>query len=663
MEKNFRSLTEAEISTLKDQNCHCRTWHLIKVKEGFCADYISSTKFSGNIKIGILEKTFSLAGGVEKHSAIRCATIHNCSIGDNCLIENIHNYIANYNIEDDCFIQNCNIISVEEESTFGNNTEVLVLNETGGREVPIFDGLSAHLAYIIALYRYRPELIKNIKTLINNYSNSIKSSIGTISKNVKIVNTGTILNLKIGPNALIDSASKLENGSVNSTVSDPSTIGYNVIAKDFILCSGAHISDGAVVIRTFIGQGSHLGHQFSSHDSLFFSNCQCENGEACAIFAGPYTVTMHKSSLLIAGMFSFLNAGSGSNQSNHMYKLGPIHQGIVERGSKTTSDSYILWPSKIGSFSLVMGRHVNHIDSSNLPFSYVIENANETYIVPGVNLRSVGTVRDTQKWPKRDKRKDENKLDLINFNLLSPYTVNKMLIGIETLKELQKVSGNNSNEYSYQGAHIRSSSLTKGLGLYKIAINKFFGNSIIKRIENKVIKSDKDLQDILKTSSTRGFGQWVDLSGLIVPKGELLKLIKSIEDGTINNVDSIHDFFNELHSSYYDIEWDWVVQQIEIWYNIDLQSVTIEKIIEIIEIWKDSVITLDKLLYEDAKKEFSLSSKIGFGMDGKSSRMEADFECVRGSFDSNPFVTSVLKHIETKGQLGDSVIARLKSIK
>ena len=50
--------------------------------------------------------------------------------------------------------------------------------------------------------------------------------------------------------------------------------------------------------------------------------------------------------------------GSGSNQSNHMYKLGPIHQGAMERGAKTTSDSYILWPARVGAFSLVMGRDV-----------------------------------------------------------------------------------------------------------------------------------------------------------------------------------------------------------------------------------------------------------------------------------------------------------------
>ena len=36
-----------------------------------------------------------------------------------------------------------------------------------------------------------------------------------------------------------------------------------------------------------------------------------------------------------------------------MYKLGPIHQGAMERGAKTTSDSYILWPARVGAFSLV----------------------------------------------------------------------------------------------------------------------------------------------------------------------------------------------------------------------------------------------------------------------------------------------------------------------
>ena len=79
--------------------------------------------------------------------------------------------------------------------------------------------------------------------------------------------------------------------------------------------------------------------QFNHQNSVFFANSEGFHGEAVSIFAGPYTVTHHKSSLLIAGMFSFFNAGSGTNQSNHMYKLGPIHQGVVDRGSKTGSFS------------------------------------------------------------------------------------------------------------------------------------------------------------------------------------------------------------------------------------------------------------------------------------------------------------------------------------
>ena len=87
-----------------------------------------------------------------------------------------------------------------------------------------------------------------------------------------------------------------------------------MIADDFIVCSGSHVADNTSLERCFVGQSCHLGHGYSASDSLFFSNCQEENGEACAIFAGPFTVTHHKSTLLIAGMFSFMNAGSGSNQ-------------------------------------------------------------------------------------------------------------------------------------------------------------------------------------------------------------------------------------------------------------------------------------------------------------------------------------------------------------
>ena len=151
-----------------------------------------------------------------------------------------------------------------------------------------------------------------------------------------------------------------------------------------------------------------------------------------------------------------------------------------------------------------MGRHVSHPDTSDLPFSYLIEQNNQTYLVPAVNLRSVGTIRDAQKWPKRDKRKDSHQLDYINFNLLSPYTIQKMLSGIEVLRTLQQVSGETSEEYSYQSAHIKSNSLKKGIQYYSMAINKFLGNSIIKRLENLTFHNNEEIRQRLAPTRTEG---------------------------------------------------------------------------------------------------------------------------------------------------------------
>jgi len=155
---------------------------------------------------------------------------------------------------------------------------------------------------------------------------------GTIGDYCMIVNVGYIKNVRIGPHCKITGAMKLKNGSINSNVDDPVYIGRNVIAEDFIVSSGSTIDGGSFITRCFVGQACHIDHGYSASDSLFFSNCQGENGEACALFAGPYTVTHHKSTLLIAGMFSFMNAGSGSNQSNHMYKLGSHSSGYRRTG-------------------------------------------------------------------------------------------------------------------------------------------------------------------------------------------------------------------------------------------------------------------------------------------------------------------------------------------
>ena len=659
---NYRKLNEDEIRLLQEHSCTADDWTNIEVAQNFKTDYVSHTRFSGKVKLGVFEHEFTLAGGMKKHSGLYHTTLHNVTVGNNCCIENVKNYIANYEIGDYAFIENVDIILVDGKSRFGNGVEVAVLNETGGREVMMHDRLSAHQAYIMALYRHRPALIEKMKAIVEKYAEENASTTGRIGSNVTIVDSGYIKNVKIGDHCKIEGAGRLKNGSLNSNAEAPVHIGYGVVCDDFIISSGSSVEDGTTLTRCFIGQACHLGHNYSASDSLFFSNCQEENGEACAIFAGPFTVTHHKSTLLIAGMFSFMNAGSGSNQSNHMYKLGPIHQGALERGAKTTSDSYILWPAKVGAFSLVMGRHVNNADTSDLPFSYLIEQQNTTYLVPGVNLRSVGTIRDAQKWPKRDKRKDPNRLDQINYNLLSPYTIQKMMKGRQILKDLRRVSGETSETYAYQSAKIKNSSLNKGIKLYETAIHKFLGNSIIKRLEETKFQSDEEIRARLKPDTEIGYGEWVDVSGLIAPKSEIEKLMADIETGVLTDVDGIHGRFVEMHRNYYTYEWTWAFDKMLSFYRLQPESITAKDIINIVKQWQEAVVGLDKMVYADAKKEFSLSAMTGFGADGSREEQEQDFEQVRGVFESNPFVTAVLQHIDVKTALGNELIERISPL-
>jgi hypothetical protein len=661
--KKFRRLSAQEVNTLTTNGCRCEDWSRVKVLDGFDASRCYNVIFSGDISLGRFKNSYTDESGVSIKCGIYNAHIHNCSLGSDVLISNIGDYIANYNIEDEVVIKNCGKLFTEGRSSFGNGTEVAVLNETGGRSVRIWDRLSAHEAYIIALYRHRDKAIAKIEKMVSDYSDSISSEKGSIGTKTVILNCRNIRNIRFGSHCRVEGAMSLNDGSVNSCKEDPIFIGPGVIMDHFIVCSGSIITESTLIDKCFVGQGCVLGKHYSAENSLFFANCAGFHGEACSIFAGPYTVTHHKSTLLIAGIFSFMNAGSGSNQSNHMYKLGPIHQGIMERGSKTTSDSYLLWPARIGPFTLVMGRHYKNMDTSSLPFSYLIESNDESILVPGVNLRSVGTIRDAQKWPKRDRRKDPFKIDQVNFNLLSPYTIRKMFEGRDLLRRIESVAGGVSASYTYNNMMIKGPSLERGIALYQTGINKFLGNSLIKRLEKIHFRSNKELQKRLEADKSHGNGEWVDIAGLIAPQRVVEKLLDNIESGKIATLQKIEDEFRSMHSSYYDWEWTWASERLEQEAGKPVSRFTSEDVIELVEKWKKSVTDLDGMLYEDARKEFTLSSMTGFGIDGGSEIKKRDFEQVRGEFESNSVVAAIKDHIKKKTALGDELIGRMKKIK
>ncbi|UCG57481.1 MAG: DUF4954 family protein [Phycisphaerales bacterium] len=663
MPREYHSLSPEDIERLQNQGCTCDDWAKVLVAEGFDADTVRSTHFCGEVKLGVFEKRVSFFGGLTKPAGISDATIYNCEIGNDVYISRVRNYIANYVVEDGVVIDNIDLLAVEGGSSFGNGTEVAVVNEAGGREIPIYDHLSAHTAYTIAFYRHRPKVIEKLQKMIADYAASVSSTMGLVGKDARIINCGTIKSTRIGPASVIEGVNRLENGSINSCQEDPVYVGPGVYAENFIVCSGSKITDGTIVYDCFVGQGTVLAKHYSAENSVFFANCGGFHGEACAIFAGPYTVTHHKSTLLIAGLFSFLNAGSGTNQSNHMYKLGPVHQGVVERGSKTASDSYMLWPAKVGAFTVVMGRHYRNSDTSDLPFSYLIEHEDESVLVPGVNLRSVGTVRDARKWPKRDRRKNPQRLDHINFKLLSPYTIQKMLNGRDLLDRLKATSGATSDYFTYHSVKIKNSALDRGIRLYELGVEKFLGNCLIKRLENKQFNSTDELREALRPETDMGLGKWVDMAGLLAPEQAVEKVLSDIENGTVESLEQVADSFRLVHENYPVYEWVWAADVLQRRLDKTVDQITADDIVDMTTKWREAVLELDRLFYADAKKEFAETAQTGFGLDGEEQTKHLDFAAVRGTFEDDSFVSEIEKHMSSKTALAEDLISRMARLR
>lgn len=535
--EEYRLLTEEEIGILENNGCTAEDWTGINVAADFRPAYIKNVSFYGEVNLGVFEKNIEVTKGFIRHSGLRNATLRNVTVGDNCLIENIGNYINNYVIGEECCISNVCTMETTDEAAFGEGNIISVLNEAGNGNVMLFSGLTSNIAALMIKHSHDKELTTAIRTMIKDDIGRRLTETGTTGNGVRIVNTSEITNTHIGDNCEINGACRLSDCTITAGPEDNVYIGSGVICENSIIADGSSILNSAKIENCYVGEACQITNGFTAENSLFFANCYMSNGEACAAFCGPFSSSHHKSTLLIGCMFSFYNAGSATNFSNHAYKMGPVHYGHLERGSKTASGSHLLLPANIGAFSVCLGKITSHPDTRTLPFSYVIADGKDTFIVPGKNLTTVGLFRDIRKWPRRDIRIYGSRKSIINYDWLSPFTINKILQGKKTLENLMEISGDNATVYTYGGCRISRISLLRGIRLYDMAIEMFIG-------------------EVVRTSQ-HGYGsrtadneEWCDLAGLLMPVRKEEGILSAIRYGSINSVDSLAGILKECNEQY-----------------------------------------------------------------------------------------------------------------
>lgn len=593
---DYRSLTSEEIEVLKSNDCWAEDWTSINVSEDFKPNYMHRVMLYGEVNIGAFNKNVEVSQGFVKHSGINNATLRNVTIGDDCLIENVGNFINNYTIGDDCYISNISTMETTEGATFGEGNLVSVLNEVGEGNVILFSDLNSQLAAFMVKHFSDKELKENIRQLIKTDIENKAPERGQIGSNVKIVNTKEITNCVINDLCEVNGASRLSDCTLLGSVHGNVYVGTGVIIENSIIAEGSSVINSVKIQDCFVGEACQLSNGFTASASVFFANSYMSNGEACAAFCGPFTASHHKSSLLIGGMFSFYNAGSATNFSNHAYKMGPMHWGILERGSKTASGAYLLMPATLGSFSVCFGKLMHHPNTRNLPFAYLIADGDKMFLIPGRNITTVGLYRDIKKWPKRDLRAPENRKSIVNFDWLSPFSVGEILKGKKILESLREVTGDNVSQYLYHEYIIPATSLHKGIKYYDIALRIYMG-AVLKR----VLKRDPA---ITPPSTQTGVGDWDDLSGLLLPVSEEDRIIADLKDGTIETIQELISRFEEIDANYREYQWAWTNKMICDYYHIS--EITLEDANRIHEDYIKARRSWIAEIKKDAEKEYAM---------------------------------------------------------
>lgn len=547
-DERFATLESAEIRQLVQQGCTAEDWSRVRVDRLCRLDRIRQTSFVGDVRIGNLAGNLEVLPGVFRPAGITNAILQNCSVGDNVLIHNVRQLIANYDIEERVVISDVGSLVVTAGSTFGNGTDVKVLREDGRLVVPLFDGLTSNIAALFTQTDDEQSIRQALQRMVAEYVSQVRGDRGRIGKGAVIRGCGDLTNVQVGPAARLLAVSRIANCSLHSTEQAPVELGECVVITDSIVASGATVSGGSIVRRCFVGQGVRIDDQFSAVDTLFFANSEALRGEACSAILGPYSVTHHKATLLIAVQTSFFNAGAGTSECNHAYKTGPAHFGVLDRGCKTGGASGINWPANIGASTTVLGKHRGTLDTRDFPFSVLVEQGGQTRLIPAINLTRIGPWRDVNKWRERDRRPVDDRADLIHPESLTPWTMFRMLRGRAMLASLVANIRGAAGAIEFAGVKIKPSDAQRGVELYDRAIRRWLSEHVVEQLEegkesiSPAFGAEAD-QDISLES-------WFDLGGCLVYGPRLTKFLEDIASGVIENVGELREAFERLWSAY-----------------------------------------------------------------------------------------------------------------
>ena len=548
----YRKLTDDEIALLEDNNCRAEDWESVNVSDDFNPAYLCDVVFYGEINLGYFDRNIEVSPGFLKHSGIYRATLRNVTVGDNCLIEHINNYVNNYTIGDNCYISNIATLETSEGATYGQGNIISAGSPSGESNIMLFTRLSSQLAALMMKYSHDKELRETLRNLVREDIDVQQPERGIIGEGVKIVNTGEITNTILGDYCEVNGAARLSDTTVMGTADASVFIGTGVICENSVISDGASLLNSAIVTDCFVGEACKISNGFTAGQSVIFANSNLSKGEASAAFCGPFTTSHHKNSLLTGNVFSLNNTG---------------HDDITQCP-----------------------------DMCNLPFSRLTTQGDTTFLEPAFHITTAAHYRNIRRWARRDMRAQSTPKSIVNFDWLSPFSVGKIIKAKKKLEDLREISGADASNYRFHEFIIRAADLQKGIQNYDMALRIYMG-AVLERVQRR----DPELNE---PETDTGLGKWDNLAGLLLPASEERQMVEDIKDGTLESIDAILRRFDEINAEYRNYQWAWTYRLILNYYGLteltpDDADMIRDNCLKARRVWTEEI-------RQDAEREYQL---------------------------------------------------------
>lgn len=623
---NKRPLTPQEIATMEDLGCRAGDWGSIAVARDFSPLAFRNVSFSGDIELGRFAGTMEIEGeeGTLHPAGVYDARLHNVRIGDNCHIA--HAELSDTDVGDGALVSRVLAVTRRGDKPFANNSPAHVLAEDGARAVPLSRHLTAQLAHLLCHLKGHPAG-KALEDMIARDADALRSARSWIGPGCRVRRTGELHNVWLGEGARVEGAARLLDCYIDSRAAAATVVGDGVSAEDCVFLSGCRVEGGVRVAHCLVGEGVLLESDFFGKHSLFFANSTFALGEASCVMAGPFATSTHKASLVLTCQCSFNTFGSASNSSNHHFKLGPIHGGVLRRGTRCGSGSYIFWPSDIGAFTTVVGRHFENLETVDFPFSLLTAKNQTSILVPGVNLFSSGLYRDDIKWANRDRRKGVARpRDLVNAAIFSPYVMHAMEKGVLLLRRSEGIEV----DLRHGGAVIPANRVKPALRLYDAALVLYVGQCLLARAMLSKPGGRPTTDDLIaaidsvpRDGSDPSEGKWRDWGGMLLSGRDADAVLAELETGRLSDPEALRCRLEEIHGGYAANELRWAVRR----WRREHGDADREQVVLFMEKWRRAVRFRHECIVRDIGKEFTQEVMYGFGVEDDAC---AAFRRVRG---------------------------------